>query len=60
MVDRKAVLVAMGVLMSILSITAVALRFLARHVRKVQYGLDDWFVVAALVAHIATLLSTKC
>ena len=49
MVNRKAVLAATGILMPILSITAIVLRFIARRVRKVHYGPDDWLIVAASV-----------
>lgn len=49
MANRQAILVAMGILMAILSITAVGLRLLARRTRKMRLGADDYTVLAALV-----------
>lgn len=36
--------------LTVLATTAVVLRFLARHMTRTSYGLDDWLMLFALVS----------
>jgi type IV secretory pathway TrbD component len=45
---------AVGALVIVLAIISVALRFYTRHYTRAGFGWDDWLVLLALIATIAT------
>ena len=56
--DRNG-LVAMGVIFSITSIMAVALRFYARRLKGLQLQADDWLIAGALVHWLSSTLDYR-
>ena len=49
--NKGSLVLGVSILVSVLAITAVALRFLSRKLSKAHYWWDDWMIVAALVGH---------
>lgn len=45
-------ILATGSVFTTLSVLAVILRFVARRIKRTQFGLDDWTILAALVMFI--------
>jgi len=45
---------AVGALVIVLAVLSVALRFYTRHFTRAGFGWDDWLILLALIATIAT------
>ena len=54
--DQRPTILGLSIAFPIISIVAVLLRFESRRVSRVQFGSDDWTILAALVRPSALLL----
>ncbi len=52
--DQDEVTTVVGTIVAIVALLAVILRFYSRHTTRAAYGWDDWLVLIALLAIIAT------
>lgn len=46
----------LSIIFTVLAAVVVCLRFLARHIQRAQYGIDDWMILASLVMLGANLV----
>ena len=56
--DQRPIILGVSIALPIISILAVLLRFESRRIKRVPLGADDWTILAALVSHSTSLLSS--
>lgn len=48
-----AAIVGTGVVFTVLSVTAVGLRFTSKRITRAAFGIDDWLLLASLAIYMA-------